>query len=151
MKTQLEYNDGGRKAAGRKGDAGDCVVRAIAIACELPYGRVYDDLNDLIASVRQTKYARGSSARTGIYRPIYDKYLAALGWVWTPTMQIGSGCRVHLRPYELPPGRLIVKVSRHLAAVIDGVLHDTFDCSRNGTRCVYGYWRQSMNSLRKED
>jgi len=27
------YNDGGRKACGYKGDAGDCVARAIAIAC----------------------------------------------------------------------------------------------------------------------
>ena len=26
------YNDGGREAAGYKGDAGDCVARAIAIA-----------------------------------------------------------------------------------------------------------------------
>ena len=26
------YNDGGRKACGYKGDAGDCVARAIAIA-----------------------------------------------------------------------------------------------------------------------
>jgi hypothetical protein len=25
--------------------------------------------------------------------------------------------------------------------VIDGVIHDTHDCSRNGTRCVYGYYR----------
>jgi hypothetical protein len=24
--------------------------------------------------------------------------------------------------------------------VIDGVLHDTHDCTRGGTRCVYGYW-----------
>ena len=39
-----------------------------------------------------------------------------------------------------PPGRLIVSVSRHLCAVIDGVLYDTHDCSRSGTRCVYGYW-----------
>jgi hypothetical protein len=55
-------------------------------------------------------------------------------------MQIGSGCKVHFRSAELPPGRLIVKVSRHLVAVIDGVIHDTSDCSRRGTRCVYGYW-----------
>ena len=53
---------------------------------------------------------------------------------------IGSGCRVHLRAEELPPGRLIVSVSRHLVAVIDGVIHDTLDCSRNGSRCVYGYY-----------
>ena len=26
----------------------------------------------------------------------------AIGWVWTPTMQIGSGCTVHLHADELP-------------------------------------------------
>ena len=41
---------------------------------------------------------------------------------------------------ELPKGRLICHVSRHSCAVIDGVLNDTYDCSRMGTRCVYGYW-----------
>jgi len=37
-------------------------------------------------------------------------------------MSIGSGCRVHLRADDLPPGRLIVKISRHYTAVIDGVI-----------------------------
>ena len=41
---------------------------------------------------------------------------------------------------ELPSGTLIVSCSRHITVVINGVLHDTYDCSRNGTRCVYGYW-----------
>ena len=67
--------------------------------------------------------------------------MTSLGFIWHPTMQIGSGCKVHLRADELPPGRLVVMVSKHSAAVIDGVLHDTHDCSRNGTRCVYGYWK----------
>jgi hypothetical protein len=58
-------------------------------------------------------------------------------------MKIGSGCRVHLRERELPSGRLIVSVSRHMVAVIDGVIHDTHDPSRGGTRCVYGYWREA--------
>jgi hypothetical protein len=40
----------------------------------------------------------------------------------------------------LPNGRLIARCSRHLVAVIDGVIHDTHDSSRDGTRCVYGYW-----------
>lgn len=57
-------------------------------------------------------------------------------------MGIGTGCRVHLRADELPVGRIIVAVSKHYAAVVDGVLRDTFDCSREGTRCVYGYWKQ---------
>ncbi len=60
----------------------------------------------------------------------------------TPTMAIGSGCKVHLRDGELPRGRLIVNASKYTVAVIDGVIHDTHDCSRDGTRCVYGCWRK---------
>ena len=41
---ELKINDGGRKAAGYKGKAGDCVVRSIAIATNLSYIKVYDDL-----------------------------------------------------------------------------------------------------------
>jgi len=42
-------------------------------------------------------------------------------------MAIGSRCKVHLADGELPPGRLVVSVSKHYAAVIDGVIHDTHD------------------------
>lgn len=141
------YDDGGRSAAGYKGSAQDCVTRAIAIATGLPYQVIYDALNveakfNPIRSQRTVKRIRHSSARTGVFRKHSDRFLDELGWVWTPTMTIGSGCKVHLRPEELPSGRLICKVSKHLVAVIDGVIHDTHDCSRNGTRCVYGYHKQ---------
>ena len=63
-----------------------------------------------------------------------------LGFVWTPTMTIGSGCKVHVRPDELPSGRLILALSGHYAAFIDGEVHDTHDSSRDGSRCFYGYW-----------
>ena len=33
---ELKVNDGGRAAAGYKGQAGDCVVRSIAIATGMP-------------------------------------------------------------------------------------------------------------------
>lgn len=62
------------------------------------------------------------------------RYLERLGWTWHPTMGIGTGCQVHLLADELPAGRLIVSCSRHITAVIDGVIHDTFDPSREGTR-----------------
>jgi hypothetical protein len=60
--------------------------------------------------------------------------------VWTPTMEIGSGCQVHVRMHELPMGRLVLRLSKHFSAVIDQVVHDTFDPSRGGSRAVYGYW-----------
>jgi hypothetical protein len=140
------YDDGGRSVAGFKGESGDCVTRAIAIAAELPYRHVYDIVNDY-GNVEQParqqlarRRGRKSSARTGVFKPTTRKLLADLGWRWVPLMGIGTGCRVHLRADELPSGRIIATVSRHVCAVINGVIHDTHDPGRNGTRCVYGLY-----------
>jgi hypothetical protein len=150
----FQYNDGGRKRAGYKGNAEDCVCRAITIATGKPYREVYDALNELAKSERKGKRKKGkSSARNGVYKPTSKKYLASIGWKWTPTMFIGSGCRVHLVDGELPMGRLVVSVTKHLTAVIDGVIHDTYDPQRStiivedgvrrvAGRCVYGYWSE---------
>lgn len=140
--------DGGRAAAGYKGTTGDCVTRAIAIATGKPYQEVYDALYSAsmeFGATRRGRIAkavvqRGGSPRNGVFRPVYDAYLASLGWTFTATMAIGQGCKVHLKTDELPQGKIIVRLSKHIAAVVDGVLHDTHDCSREGTRCVYGYY-----------
>lgn len=139
------YNDGGRADAGYKGTARDCVCRAIAIAAQIPYQEVYQRLNALGASERTGKRKKGkSSASTGVYKQAIVKYLRELGWTFVPLMGIGTGCKVHLRNGELPMGRLIVSLSRHYAAVINGVLNDlNEEVSRDGTRCVYGYWIKS--------
>ena len=57
-------------------------------------------------------------------------------------MFIGKGCKVHLDEKELPGGTLIVSVSKHLTCVKDGILYDTYDCTRGGRRCVYGYYKK---------
>ncbi len=138
---QYAYNDGGRKAAGYDGSAGDCVVRAIAIATGKPYQEVYDSLFEL--NRRQRGRLRGASPRDGGTKTATIRaYMESIGWTWTPTMTIGSGCKVHLRADELPPGRLVVRASKHLVAVLDGIIHDTYDPSRDGTRCVYGYYEK---------
>lgn len=147
VETQFVYNDGGRAAAGFKGKTGDCACRAIAIATGLPYELVYKDLNRWALSERVGKRKRSkSNARTGVYCRTMRKYMAELGWQWVPTMQIGSGCTTHVRADELPSGRLVLNLSRHFAAFVDGVLHDTHDCSRDGMRCVYGYWHKEQSS-----
>lgn len=147
------YDDGGRKAAGFRGEANDCVTRAIAIATGMPYAEVYALVNERAKDERYTRgkvgfmaaTGRGSSARTGVLKRTKKEIIAALGWTWHPTMRVGSGCKVHLRREELPSGRLLVSVSRHLVAVIDGVIRDTHDPSRDGTRCVYGYWYEDIH------
>lgn len=139
------YNDGGRQAAGYLGSTGDCVTRAVAIATERPYQEIYDLVNQIGKNERLSKrYKTRGSARTGIKRPNVRRLLTSLGWQWTPFMHIGSGCRVHLRDGEVPmQGRIIASVSRHLCAVVDGVIHDTHDPSRDGNRCVYGIWQKA--------
>jgi len=146
MMNGYVYDDGGREAAGFKGKAGDCVVRAIAIATEKPYKEVYDELSVLVKAMKITKETpkKRVSARNGVYRKVFQKYLNEFGWKWKPTMFVGQGCTVHLSADELPKGRLIVRLSSHLTAMIDGVIHDTYDPRRKKdnveSRCVYGYF-----------
>lgn len=155
MKRTFQYDDGGRGAAGFKGDTGDCVTRSIAIVTGKPYKEVYDDLNILsdnkklgwkkVKTAYGTLYKKISSSRTGVLRPVYDKYLKSLGYDWVATMLIGQGCKIHVRADELPTGRLILRCSKHLTAMVDGIVYDTDDPSRGGTRCVYGYYQKPIN------
>ena len=150
---KFQYNDGGREAAGFKGKTGDCVCRAIAIVTGKPYKEVYNRLATGNATQRKTKTsckgkAGVKTASKGINtnRKWFEDYMAELGLIWIPTMQVGQGCKVHLREEELPTGKIIVCVSKHFTTMIDGVLNDTYDCSRGGTRCVYGYYRLSTEN-----
>jgi len=151
----FEYDDGGRKEAGYKGSASDCVARAIAIATGLPYTKVHDRL--AAGTLRERKMTKSRKTISGKYtadhgihttRKWFKDYMRELGFTWTPTMAIGSGCKVHLKTGELPAGRLVVACSKHYVAVIDGVVRDTGDVTRDGTRCVYGYWTLNKESGR---
>ena len=145
-------HDGGRSESGiprADQSAGDCVARAIAIAAQKPYREVHDAL--VVRSVqhahldnsaygkwiRRRGGVRAFDADYGCAPGAYGPYLESLGWEFTSTRDQ----RIKLRADELPSGRLIVEVHRHLVAVIDGVIHDTHDCGRAGRRPVVGYWR----------
>lgn len=139
---QMVYDDGGRSQYFNAQNVGDCVTRAICNATGKDYKEVYDALKELAKKERITKRnKKKSSVRDGVNIRTCHKYIeGVLGWVWHPTMQIGQGCKVHLCAEELPKGSLIIQVSSHLTCMKDGVIYDTYDCSRGGTRCVYGYW-----------
>jgi hypothetical protein len=152
---KFQYNDGGRQAAGFKGLTGDCVARSIAIASGLPYSDVYATLAQGTGNQPAGKRGkRSATASNGINvkRKWFKDYMASIGFAWVPTMGLATGCKVHLHDGELPMGKLIVSVSKHYTAVIDGVINDTWNPQRetytfnaDGTkhiarRCVYGYW-----------
>ncbi len=154
---RYQYNDGGREAAGFKGSTRDCVVRAIAIATGRGYSTVYDELHKAsksYAAKRRDKVAKaiakgGASPRDGVFKEVYKPYLEGLGWEWKPLMKIGSGCKVNMGRFyswyldqeDVPHEKvMILRLSKHLTAVVNGVIQDTHDPSRQGKRCVYGYY-----------
>tara|TARA_S200002703_G_scaffold82470_1_gene71084 strand:- start:2638 stop:3117 length:480 start_codon:yes stop_codon:yes gene_type:complete len=144
---RFNYNDGGRSKY-FKSQAGDCVCRSIAITAGLDYMEVYNRLAEGNATQRQSKKQRTktkgkNTASNGIYtkRKWFKDYMKELGFEWVSCMGIGTGCQVHLKEDELPNGKIICVVSKHYCAVVDGVINDTYDPSRDGTRCVYGYWK----------
>jgi len=145
------YSDGGRAEAGFKGLVGDCVARAICNATGKDYLEVYNRINELSNDERITKTkTERSNARTGVYKDTAKKLLEEYGFKWVALMGIGTGCKVHLKKEELPKGVIVCRLSRHYVCCKDGVIYDTFDCSREGTRCVYGYFTQMKGGLNKK-
>ncbi|WP_223508673.1 MULTISPECIES: hypothetical protein [unclassified Pseudomonas] len=155
LRLPFVFNDGGRSEAGFRGQADDCVARAVAIAAGLSYAEVYAAIAKGVGAERGSK---GATARRGVHtgRKWFRDFMCELGFTWVPTMHVGKGCTTHLSHGELPMGRLVVKLSKHTVAVVDGVIHDTFDPSREtevaeadgsvrlANRCVYGYWILSV-------
>jgi hypothetical protein len=136
------YDDGGRNAAGSRGKAGDCGARSIAIVTRLPYRHVYVLLNEQARCELPTR-GRRSSVRNGVFRQTCQRVLESLGWRWVAIMKIGVGCRVHLKRTNCLEA---VRCSKHTTAVIDGIIHDTYDPSRGGTRCVSGYFTKGTGA-----
>lgn len=124
------YNDGGRKASGRKGKAGDCAARAMAIALKLDYDAVYKELAEA------NKKAEGvRSARNGIGKKPFTDVLKRYGWVWHSAPKfVGRKARF----YDLPEDQIVIaRMARHISAVVHGQINDTWDC---GYKMVYGYY-----------
>ena len=72
---QWRYDDGGRSAAGFRGRTGDCVVRAIAIACHLSYKDVYRALQRNQKVLLAEDRSRNSSPRYGVSHKVYGPFL----------------------------------------------------------------------------
>ena len=125
------FNDGGRSAY-FKGTAGDCATRAMAIGLELDYKACYNELSQAHRARTGKK-----TARDGIYKEDFSEVLKRHGWVWH------SAPKFHgrkARATDMPTGRVIVQMARHYAAVINGVVNDSWNSSE---KMVYGYWAKA--------
>ena len=127
--TKFNFNDGGRQASGRKGTAGDCGVRAMAIALNLPYDVCYKELAQANKDFGFTK-----SARNGIYKDVYEYVLRRHGWIWCKAPRI-AGRKARCSDVPIKPA--ILRMAGHYSALRHDGIHDIWDCRE---KMVYGYW-----------
>ena len=114
-------NDGGRSIyhrCDRKMDnAGDCVIRACAIALKMDY---LDVKKQLFARAIENGFMPNSEQT-------YEPFLLEHGWIKNSPMKNSKNRKFQLgmMPVECD---MIVRMSKHLVAVVDGVVNDTWDC-----------------------
>jgi len=133
MKEELQYsyNDGGRSKY-FKGNAGDCVVRALALFTSSDYKEMYNSLKDFNIKLkpfkRKTKkhlafierINNESSPRTGIFLEVLKLFIE----------QKGYNCSHTKEPRKLntfKKGTYLIKIRKHIITIKNGVLYDTWD------------------------
>jgi len=82
------YDDGGRAAAGYKGDAGDCGARALAIATGMPYQQAYDAINEIAKMERGGKRKRGRGRSASRFLGFFVRHLTSA------IDKVADGCRI---------------------------------------------------------
>ena len=122
VEIPYQYADGGRKKAGFKGRAQDCVVRALCNA--LGFESIYRDIYEELAILNK-KSGSSKSARNGLQRRVYKPYYRKFAnEVISFKGHIVFAHEVWDQ-YGPEGGSIIVARWRHVAAMRDGVLLDT--------------------------
>ena len=130
-------------SAGYKGDAGDCLARAIVIATIGDYKTVYKH-------IAQTMKKHGYPASADFYtigkkkrgkrspRQLQDDILIDYGF---HKVSLGRGTRPTYTEAHLEFGNCIVTTTKHFAALVDGAVRDTFD------ERTYDWWDDEREVL----
>jgi hypothetical protein len=124
--------DAGVNARPRGGDKDDCMVRALAVARGISYHDAWALLyaiqgEMMFCGLPLLQALRAKDARLGVVEQL--DFPAVRGRPRMTGREFATG---HRR------GRFILRLARHVAAVKDGTVYDTFDSTYG---CVYTAWR----------
>ena len=129
------YDDGGRATVGYRGKTGDCVVRAIAICTGEDYRAVYLTMaehmkrngyaasGNAYATRERNRKAPRSKGQIAARR-VQDRVLEAYGF---RKVRLPTGARPTFTEAHHQFGDCVVGTTKHVAAIVDGALRDTFD------------------------
>lgn len=144
MSMKFQYTDGGRKEAGYKvNHVGDCVARALVIANDLDYRTTYRELQKAQQTFYFTKgYSYARNINDGCTYEVFEPWLEKKGWkvYWRETDREKKRYRLD----NLPKRKKLIVLSRkgrkrHLSAVINGELRDTWN-SADGEWFIMRIW-----------
>lgn len=125
---QFRWNDAGRSTSKRPKQKNDCTVRAIALTCKVSYDEAYDAVATM---------GRKSGQRWDIPKKPFELFGNYL--IWHPLQAVKGEPRMRCCDMDQISNRMILRISKHVFAVVDGVVLDT-SCDYMFENCVYGYW-----------
>jgi hypothetical protein len=133
---KLQYNDGGQSESSHRGERSTCSIRALAIVTDCPFDQAYD----LIAHTGRKK-----DGGTTIGRLLSRVDAYRIAW-----HEFNEETYPHQLPELFPRGRYIIIVEEHAFALIDGVIHDTFQAT-DRVELVYEFYapRDRINTLKR--
>jgi len=133
-----QFHDGGRKLAGYRPHARDCVIRSISIALNLDYKRT---------AKRIAKGLNWDDAHwsQGMHSGKYRNFLFKKGWMYISLT--GERCDTDNAEDRLPKTQLILQMHRHLVACYKHILYDTWDSrtirgKKKYPNTILGYWQK---------
>jgi hypothetical protein len=133
--TKFVNNDGGRSASKRPKQRLDCVVRAVAIACQLDYDDAYD----------RAAYHGRQSGR-GMQKDHIHALLMAIpsitGRHIFPAVKGSPRMNIERFAEANPTGRFILQCAGHYVACVDGTIYD--DGRPRFDACVYSAWEVQL-------
>ena len=128
----------------RKLSVDDCVKRSIALTTGIPYLEVQKGLN---------AHKKITGVERFYHNPNPESYMEkVLGFPRIVVPKKADGTRVTVEEFSKSHscGRFVVSISGHWTACIDGIVYDTWDCSKKGVLSYYEITRFKRTSVEKK-
>jgi len=138
--------DGGRSLSQRRWPRNDCGPRALALATGVSYDECAEALTEDggFACTR-----RGGTYMEQFFHALHWNETTFHGWrfEWISFPATAGMRRMNAYKFcdEYNSGRYILNMARHVVAVVDGVIYDTFHPRPDA--CVYGAWKLIKEEL----
>lgn len=123
--------------AAQKSETNDCSVKAVSIACDVPYHVAHKALA-----------LQGRNNRRGAYEWQIHRALQSLGFDIRIVNATAASCATIARDVKVQKGFFIAYVSRHILAIVDGKVEDW--TATNCRRRIQSVYRVVPAVSRKE-